>query len=451
MVSKSDTIVAIATPAGRGGLGIVRVSGPAAHTMALSIAQRDKLLTPRHAHYCKIHDHEERVIDEGLLVFFPGPNSYTGEDVLEVYAHGSRIVLGRIVDHILKTGGRLARPGEFTERAFLNDKIDLVQAEAVADLIDATSEHAARSAMRSLDGEFSRRIDQLLEAIIRVRTFVEGSLDFPDEEIDFLSEADIEQQINAIVDNLDAITVRAQQGAVLKEGIGLAIVGRPNVGKSTLLNQLAGREAAIVTEIPGTTRDPVEQDILIDGIPVRIIDTAGLRETGHRIELEGIRRTHHAIRGADIVVYVQDYNDRTECSDSWMQEYAGKKILHVVNKIDLYEVNPAVNEDDEGRTKIMLSAKTGAGMELLTDQLKNLMGLQELFEDVFMARKRHLEALEKTCRHLHAAGKIATGKDSTELMAEELRLAQEALGEITGKYVADDLLGSIFSSFCIGK
>lgn len=451
MVSKPDTIVAIATPPGRGGLGIVRVSGPASLDLASAISRRDLPLVPRQAHFCKIHDHNASVIDEGLLIFFPGPGSYTGEDVLEVHAHGSRIVLNQIVDHVLKAGGRLARPGEFTERAYLNNRIDLVQAEAVADLIDATSAHAARSAMRSLEGEFSDRINRLLEQIINVRTFIEGALDFPDEEIDFLSGSDIDKQLAAISDNLDTIIARAKQGAILKEGVNLAIVGKPNVGKSTLLNRLAGREAAIVTEIAGTTRDPVEQDLLVEGIPVRVIDTAGLRETGDKIESEGIRRTHGAMSGADIVVYVQDCNERTEKDIPWLRQYSDKKVMLVTNKIDICGLDPSSEIVDEHIISVSISAKTGTGMELFMGQLKKLLGVQELFEDVFIARKRHLQSLERTRQFINAAASVAVGKTAPEIMAEELRQAQEALGEVTGKYVADDLLGSIFSSFCIGK
>lgn len=453
MAGADDTIVAIATPPGRGGLGIVRVSGNKAAPIAKSLTGRNLADKARIAHYCKILAGNGRVIDEGIVIYFSQPGSYTGEDVLEIYAHGSRVVLEIIVDRILTLGARRAAAGEFTERAFLNNKIDLVQAEAVADLIDATSVHAARSAVRSLQGEFSRRINLIRDELIHIRSGIEGALDFPDEEADFPASIDTNEQLQACAASLDEVLARARQGAVLKEGISVTILGRPNVGKSTLLNRLAEKDIAIVTEEAGTTRDLIEQDILIDGIPVHIIDTAGLRQTTSRVELEGIRRAQAAATRSDIILMVVECGSPVGKEGPELLEHTtpDQKVIFINNKIDLTGRKPARKKSRARPEEIFLSAKTGEGIELLISCLKETAGVQDLFEDVFMARHRHIEALEETRKIIIHAVQSHNEHNAAELLAEDLRMAQERLNEITGVFVADDLLGAIFSKFCIGK
>ena len=453
MAEADDTIVAIATPPGRGGLGIVRVSGNNSGSIARSLTGKNLAEKARIAHYCKILDADNSVIDKGIALFYSKPDSYTGEDVLEIIAHGSRVVLDTIVNRILTLGARRAGPGEFTERAFHNNKIDLVQAEAVADLIESTSTHAARSAVRSLEGEFSGRINLLKDELIQIRSLIEGALDFPEEETDFLADMDIKNQLQRCIARLDEILVRAQQGAVLKEGITATILGRPNVGKSTLLNRLAEKDIAIVTEEAGTTRDLLEQEILIDGLPVHLIDTAGLRQTTNKVEIEGTRRAREAATRSDIVLIMMEcgVNDNSQLTELAQDITDDQKVVIIKNKIDLTGHGPE-RQSSNGRTEeIFLSAKTGEGIELLIDCLKEMAGIRDLFEDVFMARKRHIDALESTRNSIIEALNRHNQHNATELLAEDLRQAQQRLNEITGEFVTDDLLGEIFSRFCIGK
>lgn len=451
MVETHDTIVAIATPPGRGGIGVIRLSGPAAPGIAHKIVKR--ALRPRYAHFCKFLDNDGVVLDEGIAIRFPAPGSYTGEDVVEFHAHGSRAVLDMLVRRAVELGARLARPGEFTERAFLNNRIDLIQAEAVADLIDSVTTQAARSAARSLEGEFSRRINNLLDKIIDLRIQVEGSLDFPEEDAGFANGDDVADKLDSCRKELDCILATARQGAILNEGVYAVIAGRPNVGKSTLLNVLAGRDAAIVSATPGTTRDLIELDITLDGIPLYIVDTAGLRTSRDPVEEEGIRRAKTAAVRADILILIIECGQPMGAEEKrFLQEAAaGKQVMILHNKIDLCRVEPKVERGGNGAVEIFLSAKTGAGLELLKAQLKELLGMTNLREDVFIARRRHLEALARAGQSLHEAENVCTGKHAAELLAEHLRNAQHALGEITGVYAADDLLGEIFSRFCLGK
>lgn len=452
MVDTTETIVAIATPPGRGAIGIVRVSGPLVRKIIDALIK--STLPPRVSTLCKFHDEDSRILDEGLAVFFPAPASFTGEDVLEIYAHGNRIVLDLIQKNILRIGARQAKPGEFTERAFHNNKLDLVQAEAVAALIEASSEQAVRSAMRSLEGEFSGQVKELLKYLIEIRVHVESALDFPEEETDIFSENRIKEKLQFCRDFLETILKKAKQGAVLKEGATAVILGRPNAGKSTLLNRLAGREAAIVTEIPGTTRDLVTQEILIDGIPLHVIDTAGIRSTNDKIEQEGIRRALAAAGQADIVILVNEYNQAPDEEEIQLMKDVrlSGHLVALKNKIDLYNVEPGSKKINERDVEIFLSAKTGEGIDLFIDCLKNILGVQSLQEDLFMARSRHIDALMRVSKSLrHAIGNLEKEINSPELLAEDLRVAQQALGEITGEFASDDLLGEIFSTFCIGK
>jgi tRNA modification GTPase len=431
----------------------VRVSGNKTACIAKELTNKNLAASPRYAHYCKLIGEDVQVIDEGIVIYFSRPHSYTGEDVLEVIAHGSRIVLEMIVDRILALGARRATAGEFTERAFQNNRIDLVQAEAVADLIDATSVHAARSAVRSLEGEFSKRVNIIRDKLIRIRTLIEGTMDFSEEEIDFLNETDINQQLQDILSKLIHLLVRARQGVVLKEGIIISILGSPNVGKSTLLNRLAGSDVAIVTDVAGTTRDLVEKEILIDGIPLHVIDTAGLRKTTSKVEREGIKRAYDAAMHSDVILMVNECGRAAgkEKPSFLENKYIDQKIIYVHNKIDLTDQKPAVTKTDNHMAEVFLSAKTGAGFDLLITCLKEMLGVQELYEDVFMARQRHLDALERTKQSIEHASEKYLEHTAIELLADDLRLAQRTLNEITGEFAADDLLGAIFSKFCIGK
>ena len=453
MSSNTDTIAAIATPQGRGGLGIVRLSGPQAASVASRLTCRNSPPVPRQASLARFYDESSAVIDEGIILFFAAPGSYTGEDVVEIHTHGSRMVLQQIMDRVIELGCRLAEPGEFTWRAFHNDKIDLVQAEAVADLIDSVSVAAARSAVRSMEGEFSRCVDELQRNLVKSRCLVESLLDFPEEEIDLPDRTALETGLQHCLELLENILARARQGALLNDGIHMAIIGEPNVGKSTLLNRLSGREAAIVTDEPGTTRDLVEQTVSIEGIPVHIIDTAGLRKTQNRVELEGIRRAIDAAARADIILLVQEYDQPFH--DRSLELYGDAQIdgalVVINNKIDLAGRKPALTRDSDNRSEISLSAMTGEGMDLLIAELKTLLGLNNFDEDVFIARKRHLVALEETRQCIGEALQGYRKHRAMELLAEDLRRAQEALNSLTGKFVADDLLGEIFSTFCIGK
>jgi len=445
----TDTIAAIATPPGRGGVGIVRVSGPKSRDIAGKILGR--LPKIRYAEYLPFRNEHGDVVDTGIALFFQKPHSFTGEDVLELQAHGGPVVLDLILKRVLQCGARPARAGEFSEQAFLNNKMDLAQAEAVADLIAADSEEAAKAAVRSLQGEFSRVIHALLEDVIHLRMYVEAALDFPEEEIDFLSDGKVETQLHHIEQSLNAVFKSARQGCLLREGMTLVIAGKPNAGKSSLLNQLAGREAAIVTDIPGTTRDVLREHIQIDGLPLHIIDTAGLRDSTDPVEQEGIRRAWKEIEQADRLLLMLD--DRDHANDHLAIEDRVPKTLGITrlyNKIDLTGRSAEIKQTPQG-VDIALSAKTGAGLELLREHLKQCMGYEQASEGKFMARRRHLDALETAHIHLESAKHCLQELHAGELLAEELRAMQDALNQITGEFTSDDLLGRIFSSFCIGK
>lgn len=456
MNSRRETIAAIATAQGRGGVGIVRISGPLARQAGQAITGRD--LVPRHAHYGAFRSDDGLVLDEGIALFFPGPNSFTGEDVLELQGHGGPVVLDMLLQRCVQLGCRLARPGEFSERAFLNDKLDLAQAEAIADLIEASSAQAARNALRSLQGEFSRRVDNLTERLISLRIYVEAAIDFPEEEIDFLADGHVLNMLDQVRQDLASVLREAGQGALLRDGMTVVIAGRPNAGKSSLLNRLAGREAAIVTDIAGTTRDILREHIHIDGMPLHVVDTAGLRDTDDHVEKIGVERALKAIGEADRVLLVVDAT-APEASDPFalwpefldQRPQAGKVTL-IRNKADLSGEAIAMEESDDGHVTITLSAKApDMGLDLLREHLKACMGYEQTAESGFSARRRHLEALRQASASLEHGREQLTLAGAGELLAEDLRQAQQALGEITGAFSSDDLLGRIFSSFCIGK
>ena len=450
-----ETIVAQATAPGRGGIGILRVSGPLATEVAQAVL--GKCPKPRMADYLPFKDADGTVLDQGIALYFKSPNSFTGEDILELQGHGGQVVLDLLLKRILQIDGiRLARPGEFSEQAFLNDKLDLAQAEAIADLIDATSEQAARSALKSLQGEFSKKVNELVDSVIYLRTYVEASIDFPDEEIDFLADGKIEANLRGIINQLDGVRAEAKQGSILREGMKVVIAGRPNAGKSSLLNALAGREAAIVTDIAGTTRDVLREHIHIDGMPLHIIDTAGLRDATDEVERIGISRAWTEIEQADRIILMLDSSDPESADLSKVRsEFLAKlpttlPVTIVRNKIDLNGEQASESEQD-GYQIISLSAQTHDGIQLLREHLKQAMGFQTGMEGGFLARRRHLDALEKASEHLQIGLVQLTEFHAGELLAEELRLVQTYLSEITGEFTSDDLLGNIFSSFCIGK
>ena len=452
---KSDTIVAQATPPGRGGVGILRISGPKAQEVAQAVL--GKLPKARYAEYLPFLANDGSTLDEGIALFFPNPHSFTGEDVLELQGHGGPVILDLLLKRILEISGvRIARPGEFSERAFLNDKLDLAQAEAIADLIDASSEQAAKSAISSLQGVFSKKVNALVESLIHLRIFTEAAIDFPEEEIDFLSDGKIEAELNQVIERLNEVRQEAKQGSLLREGMKVVIAGRPNAGKSSLLNALAGRDAAIVTNIAGTTRDVLREHIHIDGMPLHIIDTAGLREASDEVERIGIERAWQEIEQADRVLFMVDSTTTNETNPEklWPEfiERLPKNIPVTVirNKADLTGEALGYSEE-EGYALIQLSARTGEGVTLLREHLKQAMGFSSSTEGGFLARRRHLQALEKASEHLNNGQYQLITFHAGELLAEELRLAQEALSEITGQFTSDDLLGRIFSSFCIGK
>ncbi|MWQ56871.1 tRNA uridine-5-carboxymethylaminomethyl(34) synthesis GTPase MnmE [Glaesserella parasuis] len=450
-----ETITAQATPIGRGGIGILRVSGPLATEVAQAVL--GKCPKPRIADYLPFKDEDGTVLDQGIALFFKAPHSFTGEDVLELQGHGGQVILDLLLNRILKVKGvRIARAGEFSEQAFLNNKLDLAQAEAIADLIDATSEQAARSALKLLQGEFSNKINELVDSVIYLRTYVEAAIDFPDEEIDFLADGKIEAKLNEIIAQLANVRQEAKQGTILREGMKVVIAGKPNAGKSSLLNALAGREAAIVTDIAGTTRDVLREHIHIDGMPLHIIDTAGLREASDEVEKIGIKRAWDEIEQADHVLLMIDSNESQ--ADSFQQEWAtflaklpkNIPVTVIRNKVDLTgEAESLVQADNF--TVIRLSAQTKVGVDLLREHLKKSMGYQSSTEGGFIARRRHLVALETAAEHLERGHIQLTQFYAGELLAEELRMVQNALSEITGQFTSDDLLGNIFSSFCIGK
>lgn len=449
----TDTIAAIATAPGRGGVGILRVSGPKARQVAETLVKQP--LQPRHAHYCAFHSSAGEVLDQGIALFFPGPNSFTGEDVLELQGHGGPVILDLLLREITRLGIRLARPGEFSERAFLNDKLDLAQAEAIADLIDATTEQAARNALHSLQGAFSARIHELVEALIRLRIYVEAAIDFPEEEIDFLSDGHVAREFEQIEERLAAVFREARQGALVRDGMRVVIAGRPNAGKSSLLNALSGRESAIVTSIEGTTRDVLREHIHIDGMPLHIIDTAGLRDSPDEVEQIGIQRAWEEIRQADRILLLVDARSTDEQRPEvlWPEFVAQlpdpAKLTLIRNKVDLtQEFAGFLNSTGN---VLGISAVTGAGMDTLKQHLKDIMGYQQTGESGFTARRRHLDALERAQDYLRAGKAQLHGYAAGELLAEDLRQAQNALSEITGEFSPDDLLGRIFSSFCIGK
>lgn len=450
-----ETIVAQATAPGRGGIGILRVSGPLATKVAQAIL--GKCPKPRMADYLPFKDADGTILDQGIALYFKSPNSFTGEDVLELQGHGGQVVLDLLLKRILQIDGiRLARPGEFSEQAFLNDKLDLAQAEAIADLIDATSEQAVRSALKSLQGEFSKKVNALVDSVIYLRTYVEASIDFPDEEIDFLADGKIEANLRGIINQLEDVRSEAKQGSILREGMKVVIAGRPNAGKSSLLNALAGREAAIVTDIAGTTRDVLREHIHIDGMPLHIIDTAGLRDAIDEVERIGISRAWTEIEQADRIILMLDSSDPESADLSKVRsEFLAKlpstlPVTIVRNKIDLN--GEQASESEQGSYQmISLSAQTHDGVQLLREHLKQAMGFQTGIEGGFLARRRHLDALDKAAEHLQIGLVQLTEFHAGELLAEELRLVQSYLSEITGQFTSDDLLGNIFSSFCIGK
>ncbi|MDO6544391.1 tRNA uridine-5-carboxymethylaminomethyl(34) synthesis GTPase MnmE [Photobacterium sanguinicancri] len=455
MIEHTDTIVAQATPPGRGGVGIIRVSGPKATEVALAVAGRE--LKTRYAEYLPFKNEDGSALDQGIALFFKGPNSFTGEDVLELQGHGGPVLMDMMIKRILKLDGiRAARPGEFSERAFMNDKLDLAQAEAIADLIDASSEEAAKSAFKSLQGAFSNKVNELVEALIHLRIYVEAAIDFPEEEIDFLSDGKVSKDLLGIMDNLEAVRREANQGAIIREGMKVVIAGRPNAGKSSLLNALSGKDSAIVTDIAGTTRDVLREHIHIDGMPLHIIDTAGLREASDEVERIGIERAWDEIQQADRVLFMVDgtTTDATDPAEIWpdfierLPDSMGLTVIR--NKVELTGEDAGICHVNNP-TLVRLSARTGEGVDSLREHLKKCMGFSGTTEGGFMARRRHLDALERAAEHLEIGKNQLEGYMAGEILAEELRLAQQHLSEITGEFSSDDLLGRIFTSFCIGK
>ncbi|MFO1393949.1 MAG: tRNA uridine-5-carboxymethylaminomethyl(34) synthesis GTPase MnmE [Steroidobacteraceae bacterium] len=460
MSPDSDTIAAIATPAGRGGIGIVRVSGPGCRAIAESLT--GGIPAPRVATLREFVGADGEPIDAGLALYFPAPHSLTGEDVLELQGHGGPVVLDVLLERVLALGARPAEPGEFTQRAFLNEKMDLAQAEAVADLVDSGSAAAARAAVRSLRGEFSMKVHELAEAMLELRMWVEAAIDFPEEEIDFLADRALGERMDGIRRRFTELAERARQGSILRDGLTLVIAGRPNAGKSSLLNRLAGYDAAIVTATPGTTRDVLRERIEIDGLPLHVLDTAGLRESADEVEAEGIRRAHREIQQADRVLFVVDASDATavaalDADLSALPTHAPRTV--VFNKIDRISGGARIETGAEapgrnglaGQERIYLSATTGAGLELLRGRLKEYVGFHPEASGALSARARHLDALRRARAHVEEAHRLLTARHAGELVAQELTDAQRDLGEITGEVTSDDLLGRIFGSFCIGK
>lgn len=449
MASASETIAAIATPPGIGGVGIVRVSGPLAPAVAKGLVGH--VPQPRLATLADFRAQDGATIDQGIALFFLAPKSFTGEDVLELQGHGGPVVLDLLLRRALALGARPARPGEFSERAFLNGKLDLAQAEAVADLIESTTEVAARLAGRTLQGELSRRVEALLEGMVGLRTFVEAAIDFPDEEIDFLGDSQVGVDLGNLIRDMEGLMAGAQQGQLIREGLNLVIAGPPNAGKSSLLNALAGAEVAIVTAIPGTTRDLLQREIRIDGIPLHIMDTAGMRPARDPIEREGIRRARTQIEDADHVLWVFDGQSDPEHGRLDSGALPDRvPVTFVRNKIDLTGTPAGLTQGPWG-PEVAISTLTGAGMDGLRGHLKRVCGLSASAEGAFMARRRHLDALDRSLAYMNSASAILKQACGAELVAEDLRQAQQALGEIPGRFTPDDLLDRIFSSFCIGK
>jgi tRNA modification GTPase len=450
MVIDAQTIAAVATPPGRGGVGIVRVSGSLAPDIARSIL--GTVPPSRRAHFGSFRAAGGEVIDVGLALFFPAPHSFTGEDVLELQGHGGPVVMDRILKAALQAGARLAHPGEFSQRAYLNGKIDLAEAEAIADLIESTSEQAARLALRSLQGEFSRQVDSAVQGLIRLRGYIESAIDFAEEEIDFLTQGQVDVQLRQVINQVQATLDAARQGCLVRDGMTVVIAGQPNAGKSTLLNRLAGRDVAIVTDIPGTTRDVLRSEIHIDGLPLHIIDTAGLRDSVDPVELEGIRRAWQQIEQADrVLLLVDDRVGVTPADEALLARIPARGRLTLVrNKIDLTGRAPGL-DDGAATPVIALSAVTGAGVDILRTHLQQCAGYIAHGEGGFMARRRHLDALQRALRVLREAAGAFAQHHAAELLAEDLRQTQQHLNTITGQFTADDLLGEIFATFCIGK
>lgn len=443
----TDTIAAIATAPGTGGIGIVRLSGPKARIIGETMCKL--AMRPRHARYAKFRDGDDVVIDDGIALYFPAPHSYTGEDVVELQAHGSPVLLQQLLQRCLDLGARTARPGEFTERAYLQHKLDLAQAEAVADLIEAGSEAAARAARRSLDGVFSQRVDALLEALTALRVHVEAAIDFPEEEIDFLADADLQRRLDGVLAEHAELLAEAARGQRLRDGLHVVIVGAPNVGKSSLLNALAGSDRAIVTAVPGTTRDLLREAVRVDGVELTLVDTAGLRESGDVIEREGMRRARAELARADLVLAVVDAREPDATRMTLVAEIASvRHVLWLHNKADLLQSDalPAESSDH-----LWLSARSGLGLDTLRNRLREAAGFGDGAAGAFSARARHVDALCRVGAHLQTAACRLRVEHAGELAAEELRLAQSVLGEITGATSSDELLGAIFASFCIGK
>jgi len=445
---QTDTIAAVATPPGRGGIGVIRVSGPLARSIAEAVLGQSP--RPRYATHAAFIGDNGEAIDDGVALLFVAPNSFTGEDVLELQGHGGPAVLDMILKRLYALGARAARPGEFSERAFLNGKLDLAQAEAIADLIESSSEQAARAALRSLQGRFSDLVNAVLQDLIALRSFVESAIDFPDEEIDYLSDASLNERIALIQQKLDELISKSQQGRVLRDGINIVLAGAPNAGKSSLMNLLAREDTAIVSDIPGTTRDVIREHIVLKGLPVHLLDTAGLREAGDQIESEGVRRARAAMQQADLIILMIDDSAGSEIAIRDEVLPAGVPVVRVYNKIDLSGRHPGMFSSD-GDECIAIAAKTGAGIDALIDHIVSRADYQPEAVGVFSARRRHLDALGRAKQHVEEGRYQLQQFRAGELLAEELRQAQRALSEITGEFSSEDLLGEIFSGFCIGK
>ena len=447
-----DTIAAIATANGRGGIGIIRLSGPDSLRIAAQLSKKsNRQFKPRYAHYLKFFDSDNGdLLDEGIGLYFPAPNSFTGEDVVELQGHGGPVILNMLLTALLKLGARQARPGEFSERAFLNDKLDLSQAEAIADLIESSSEQAARSAMRSLQGEFSKRVNNLQDGLINLRMHIESAIDFPEEEIDFLADQILLDKLTKLQRQLKELLSEAKQGLRMAEGIDVVIAGKPNAGKSSLMNALSGRDDAIVTDIPGTTRDLLKQQLILDGVPVHLTDTAGLRDSDDVVEREGIRRAQQALQAADVVLYLVDATNEANAESEFEQFLREQSIPEKQARLVLSKNDLQQEQTCSTASALRLSSKTGNGLATLIQQIKSATGI-EPGADQFSVRQRHVDTLGVAEQLLNAAAEQLTVFQAGELAAEELRHVQDKLAELTGEYTADDLLGSIFSSFCIGK